>query len=565
MIRFVMVIIVGAILVLLSSLAVFAAVPQLINYQGVLTDSTGATVPDAAYMVKFIIWDDPTATGAGNEKWNSNFQTVNTVDGLFEYTLGSNVNLPDNLFSDTTRWLGITVGTDPEINPRARLVSTGYACHALRADTAGVSASVLVNSIGSAEVIDNSLTSADLGTNSVTADEIATGAVGVLEIGGNAVGGSELINESIFNEKIAPGAAIDVTKISGTAVNLSSTQTITGEKQFGDSTMKINSTGITIGTNSFSPSSDYLVYANRTYNSASTKYGHYTSLQNINTGSMYGYQVDLQNINPSQTAMFGVTVNVGSTSDGGGYRTGIYSVVNSGHSSGVLQYAGRFFAGDELKTLGLSVGVQAIAYGGTGSSAYGIFAVKQGTGFGYAGYFSGNVQVVGNLSKSSGSFKIDHPLDPANKYLVHSFVESPDMMNVYNGNVTTDGNGDAVISLPEYFDALNKDFRYQLTVIGQFAQVIVSQKISGNQFSIRTDIPNVEVFWQVTGVRKDAYAEAHRIKVEPDKPIAEKGLYLHPVELGLSETKQLHYEMHKNAELERERVDSKSTQELDSQ
>lgn len=61
-------------------------------------------------------------------------------------------------------------------------------------------------------------------------------------------------------------------------------------------------------------------------------------------------------------------------------------------------------------------------------------------------------------------------------------------------------------------------------------------------------------------MRKDAYAEAHRIKVEPDKPIAEKGLYLHPVELGLSETKQLHYEINKARLLERERMKSESTQ-----
>ena len=57
------------------------------------------------------------------------------------------------------------------------------------------------------------------------------------------------------------------------------------------------------------------------------------------------------------------------------------------------------------------------------------------------GYFAGNLNVGGTLTKGGGSFKIDHPLDPANKYLSHSFVESPDMMNIYNGNVTTDRRG----------------------------------------------------------------------------------------------------------------------------
>jgi hypothetical protein len=147
---------------------------------------------------------------------------------------------------------------------------------------------------------------------------------------------------------------------------------------------------------------------------------------------------------------------------------------------------------------------------------------------GLAGLFDGYVQITGNLSKAGGSFEIDDPVDPANKYLYHSFVESPDMMNIYNGNVTTDGAGNAVVTLPEWFEALNRDFRYQLTVIGQFAQAIVASKMNHNSFAIRTDKPNVEVSWMVTGIRQDAWANAHRIPVEVDKPEADRGHYLHP-------------------------------------
>jgi hypothetical protein len=160
---------------------------------------------------------------------------------------------------------------------------------------------------------------------------------------------------------------------------------------------------------------------------------------------------------------------------------------------------------------------------------------------GQAGHFTGNVQVVGNLSKTTGSFKIDHPLDPANKYLYHSFVESPDMMNIYNGNVTTDTKGEATIELPTWFEALNKDFRYQLTVIGQFAQAIVSSKIQNNRFSIKTDKPNVEVSRQVTGIRHDAYADKHRIPVEEDKSLVEKGHYIHPDVFGQPEEKSIEW------------------------
>ena len=145
---------------------------------------------------------------------------------------------------------------------------------------------------------------------------------------------------------------------------------------------------------------------------------------------------------------------------------------------------------------------------------------------------NGDVAIAGNLSKGGGSFKIDHPLDPANKYLYHSFVESPDMMNVYNGNVITNQHGLATIVLPDYFEALNRDFRYQLTVIGQFAQAIVAKEVSRNRFTIKTSKPGVKVSWQVTGIRQDAYANAHRIQVEEEKPLQEQGHYLHPELFG---------------------------------
>lgn len=183
------------------------------------------------------------------------------------------------------------------------------------------------------------------------------------------------------------------------------------------------------------------------------------------------------------------------------------------------------------------------SFGGDGIVAVSGFPAGENIGV-YAGDFGGDVLVEGNLSKSGGSFKIDHPIDPANKYLYHSFVESPDMMNIYNGNVTTDNNGNAEVHLPDWFEPLNRDFRYQLTVIGQFAQAMVSREIDGSRFSIRTDKPNVKVSWQVTGIRQDAWANAHRIPVEESKPERERGFYIHPELYGAPTNKGLGWARH---------------------
>src|SRR6185503_18768551 len=146
-----------------------------------------------------------------------------------------------------------------------------------------------------------------------------------------------------------------------------------------------------------------------------------------------------------------------------------------------------------------NIGVYGVANGATNNNNYGVYGSTNGAQS-YAGYFYGNVHVNGTLSKSAGSFKIDHPLDPLNKYLVHSFVESPDMANMYSGNMVTDANGTGVVELPSYFEAENMDFKYQLTVIGEFAQAIVLKEISQNKFTVKTDKPNIKVSWLVIGV-----------------------------------------------------------------
>jgi trimeric autotransporter adhesin len=222
---------------------------------------------------------------------------------------------------------------------------------------------------------------------------------------------------------------------------------------------------------------------------------------------------------------------------------GVHGETTSGGASGVAGVndsggVGVYGVGGSYGIFGISGSAS-----GNGVGAYNtstgdaLFAENQSGGD--AAFFLGDVDVDGNLSKAGGSFKIDDPLDPANKYLFHSFVESPDMMNIYNGNVTTDSSGNAVVTMPDWFEALNQDFRYQLTVMGQFAQAIVASEISNHSFTIQTDKPNVKVSWQVTGVRHDVWANAHRIPVEQLKPDGDRGLYLHPELFGAPRDKSI--------------------------
>jgi hypothetical protein len=177
---------------------------------------------------------------------------------------------------------------------------------------------------------------------------------------------------------------------------------------------------------------------------------------------------------------------------------------------------------------GTQDGVRGISSGAGYSGIYG-----QNSSGNYAGYFDGNVQINGNLNVTgTKNFQIDDPLDPAHKLLVHAAVEAPQPTDVYSGNVQTDSRGIAIVRLPAYFDALNRNFRYQLTVIGAFTQAIVWRTVHDNRFAIRTKAPHVLVSWQVTGDRSDPSMRDHPFQTVVAKPASEQGRYLDPTAYG---------------------------------
>ena len=250
-------------------------------------------------------------------------------------------------------------------------------------------------------------------------------------------------------------------------------------------------------------------------------------------------------------------VGVVGSSDGydgvlGVSATGIGVVGSGGHGSpGVIGYASNTSgngvvgsASGGVYGIGIKYGVRGAGASPKGTGVVGFsnagIGVYGDTATGKAGRFHGDVDVSGMVTKAAVAFKIDHPLDPANKYLYHSGVESPDMKNVYDGVVRLDDAGEAVVELPDWFEALNGDFRYQLTPIGRPAPDLhIAEGISRNRFRISGGPPKTQVCWQVTGIREDPWARGNRVPVEQSKPRGEKGQYLHPQAHGKPRSKDV--------------------------
>ncbi len=189
--------------------SVFAASPNSINYQGRMTDGAGDPVPDGPVLVKFVMYDAPVA---GTILWDAGFQNITTVNGLFSYELGSNVAFPSNLFADTVRWLGITIGVDAELAPRTRITSSAYAKQSIISDTAGIAATVFDNSITGVKIVDGTIDSTDIanqgigannyGFGSISGSHIADGSLTGLDIADGTINSLDILNNSIGSADI---------------------------------------------------------------------------------------------------------------------------------------------------------------------------------------------------------------------------------------------------------------------------------------------------------------------------------------------------------------------------
>jgi hypothetical protein len=480
---------------------------------------------------------------------------VSNDGGDVDLVAGANITITPNDAANTIT-IAATGGTGTITGVTAGTGLTG-------GGTSGnVTLAVATNGITSAMIQDGAVVDADLASNTVTAAKIAPNIVSSLDGVSNDGGDIDLIAGA--NITITPNDATNTITIAatggtGTITGVTAGTGLTGGGTSGNVTLSVATNGITSAMiqDGVVANADL---ANDAVSSIKIQDGGVTGLDisdftindiDVNpaaaiAGTKINPNFGSQNIVTLGSLGVGTTnptaklyVAGGMRSDGPGWSFGGFGdfavdAVNIVAGRFVVKNDGSVGIGTAAPADKLHVEGNFFTTGSAriGTSTVSAYRLRVGDGDSGSAFFEGDVDIAGFLSKGGGSFKIDHPLDPANKYLLHSFVESPDMMNIYNGNVVLDNKGEAVITLPDWFEALNKDFRYQLTCIGGFAQIYIAEEVSNHRFKIAGGTSGLKVSWQITGIRHDPYADKYRIVVEQEKRDSERGHYLHPEVYG---------------------------------
>lgn len=539
-----------------------------ITYQGTLEDM-GAPA-DGMYDMVFSLANAPVLGVALQQIVMNN---VVVSDGLFEVDL----DYMDSLFDGSDRWLAINVDGTP-LNPRTQIQYSPYAIRAINAQDANNSEHADIASdlevpwvvVTDTDIVDATSTRGIAvrgfamsgsfifpGVLGET-DSIESGAAGVV---GRANSQSDTsTGTGVRGETNATGASgygvHGIHRGNGSAVygeNDGSGVGVSGQsKGVGVLGSTPDGTGVhglsTNGLGIFARSFTGIGLQSLTNSGAAAVEG-----SNVDSGTEFfgaseDHGLEAYNLNSTGVGIHGQGGGAGvrgvADPGEGGFQVGVDGIAGAFDSSAStaigVQGFGQTGASTEFRN---AYGVYGGAEGGNmKNTAYGVYGETIGVaGVEYAGYFNGDVHVEGTLSKLAGSFKIDHPMDPENKYLSHSFMESPEMMNVYSGVVVLDDQGRGIVMLPEYFEALNRDFRYQLTAIGgAMPGLHVSNEIQKNSFAIAGGMEGLKVSWEVSGVRQDPSALYHPIVVEESKEEQHRGLYLDPGAYGFGDEKAIH-------------------------
>lgn len=213
--------------------------------------------------------------------------------------------------------------------------------------------------------------------------------------------------------------------------------------------------------------------------------------------------------------------------------SGLY-VIHAANSTTTNGSAAIF--GDSTATSGVPIGVYGNCASDTGRGVFGAARNGAGSAIGVYGYSANpsvssyGVYAGGNLGATgTKTFRIDHPLDPANAYLLHYSAEGPEPQNIYNGVIALDQQGEAWVQLPEYFEEINTKYRYQLTALdAAMPNLHVGHRIEGNKFLIAGGKAGMEVSWEVKALRNDRWVRTYGAPVELQKPASERGKYQRP-------------------------------------
>lgn len=497
----------------LISCASMAQAPQGINYQAALRNSSGTPMVSTSVQVRFTVHD---ATAAGTTVFQETNTVTTTAQGLMNLVIGSGTAVTGTFsgidWSNGAKFLEVEVNTGSGFTSMGsqQMVSVPYA----------LNAGNVPFTISGTNIYNNNAGNVGINTATPLAKLHVKGGNEIIRNEFNSIGWQSFYNKNIYLGYVGTWtdtADLDFgTSGSGRDVNIVTNATpkltvaVTGEVGIGTSapvtTTKLQVSGVGSSGGS-SPVYNNTIMATSTPTSGTDNSGVYAE---GNWRGLFGRNKG----KVSRTTALGVYGLVDSATTYTSAAYGVYGEVSATGNTGSSNY-----------------GVYGAARNGA-SGNYSIYGANPGSGASdYAAYFNGKIYAV-SASSSIKAFRIDHPQDPENKYLLHSSIESNDMMNIYNGNITTDASGTATVKLPAYFTALNKDYKYQLTCMGQFAQAIVLDEIHDNEFRIKTDKPNVKVSWQVAGVRQDAAANYYRIANEVEKPANEKGFYLVPEAYG---------------------------------
>lgn len=514
----------------------FAAPPAKINYQAIARNNAGNPLLNQNIQVRFTIRDGSTAGAIVYQE--TQFLTTNQF-GLFTALIGGGTVVSPTPFSAIS-WSGNDKYLQVELDPSggstfidmgtAQLVSVPYALFAKESST---SADNVWTPVGANIYNDNS---GNVGIGTTTPanklsieDSVTANSTGIVQIRNTATGTNDaygIVSESVPSDYYGIGGffrggyrgVMGVVNPTGNNVYYGVHGEVAGGTGFNTG---VSGTANTQGVFGFGSGAGkgLTQYFGTSFPETAGLNGQATNFTSSN-GRAYG--IIGESFSPAghvNCGLFGYAAGASAGANPANY--GVLGITDGANGIGMLGISDN--TGNARALEGR------VLQGVTQTAIYTTIALD--TAGNYAGYFDGPIYAT-NASAGIKSFKIDHPLDPDDKFLYHSSVESPDMMNIYNGNIVTDTDGNARIQLPDYFQALNKDFRYQLTCIGTFAQAIVSRKIENNVFYIKTNKPQVEVSWMVTGIRHDPVAEKYRIKPEVEKTQNEKGKYLIPGAYG---------------------------------